>query len=80
MTLEREDFETDTWKRLRAHIEGELAEVRERLESPLLDADMTQVVRGRIAALKGLLALETALAEDAARDGALLIDPQGSFD
>jgi hypothetical protein len=51
------DPHSATWAAVRMHAEQELKIARALLESPSLDRDETQVQRGRIAALKKLLAL-----------------------
>jgi hypothetical protein len=53
----REDFQSVTWRRLRAHLEGELTVLRATNDMPSLDSINTAVTRGSIAAIKNLLAL-----------------------
>lgn len=52
----RLDYASQTWERLRADVEADLEEARGAIESPRMDHDQTQVWRGYIDALKGLLA------------------------
>jgi hypothetical protein len=51
------DPHSATWLAVKLHAEKELNNARALLEIPSLDRDETQVQRGRIAALKKLLAL-----------------------
>ena len=74
--MKRSDFEHPVWLGLKAEIEKRLAEGLAALESPALPFDRTQVYRGRIAALRDLLALETAPASDARP----AIKPRGHFE
>lgn len=47
---------SETWIAVRKHVETELAQAREELERPA-PLDVTNLVRGRILALKSVLAL-----------------------
>lgn len=55
--LERDDFKLRTWPRLRALLEDRLADLREQNDNRL-DDEKTANLRGRIAEVKALLALE----------------------
>lgn len=59
------DFCTPEWDRLKDHIEQRLAAHRTALEAPTTDDQTARILRGRIAELKALLALETAPAPEA---------------
>ena len=63
--LQRHDFDTPTWDRLRALANTRLAAHRRDLERPQTDDHTSRILRGRIQELKELLALETAPADDA---------------
>lgn len=52
------DFNTETWARLREHLESELAKLRARNDDELLDAVKTAALRGEIRRIKTLLALD----------------------
>ena len=62
--LRKGDFRSDTWKRVRQEIEHDLASARERLESFENSEVTTGQLRGKIAALKNLLAREKAPAAE----------------
>lgn len=51
------DFHSPTWRALERHAEQQIATLRERNDSPSMDALRTADTRGRIAAWKELLAL-----------------------
>lgn len=51
------DLTSPTWQAIAAHAAQQLATLRERNDSPTLDAPRTAEVRGRIAAWKELLTL-----------------------
>lgn len=53
------DLHSPTWRFLAQHAEKQVATLRERNDSPSLDALRTAELRGRIAAWKELLALAT---------------------
>ena len=63
--LEPRDFDTATWDHLKSHIAQKLAAHRADLERPQTDDPTSRILRGRIAELKALLALETAPAPEA---------------
>lgn len=54
--MKRNDFNTDVWERLEAHLNARLEAMRSRLETDM-DAIGTAVTRGRIREIKELLAL-----------------------
>ena len=58
MTFTDDDRQSPTWKRLRAHIETQIAALREKNDSESLTPEKTAALRGEIKALKKLLALE----------------------
>ena len=51
------DLTSLTWRKLQQHAESQIATLREKNDSPNLDALRTAEIRGRIAAWKELLAL-----------------------
>lgn len=53
------DITSPTWRAIEQHAQGQIAMLRERNDSPSLDAMQTADTRGRIAAWKQLLALAT---------------------
>jgi len=55
MTLE---FNSPTWRAVSAHANAQIATLREKNDSPSMDAIRTAETRGRIAAWKELLALD----------------------
>jgi hypothetical protein len=55
--LNHNDFASVTWQKLRLHLESRLSMLRRRNDANLA-ADETAHIRGQIAALKTLLALE----------------------
>ena len=57
MTPQAIDFTSQTWRSVRQFAEQNIADLREQNDSPALDATATAELRGRIAALKSLLAL-----------------------
>lgn len=77
--LRKADFRTDAWKRVRLEIEAELAKARERLESFENTEASTAQLRGKIAALKNMLALEKAPAADP-RQAGTRVDDDGPED
>ena len=56
--LKREDFSTPTWRRLTQHLEARLQALRERNDSTSNDQNKTAAIRGQIAAVKEILALQ----------------------
>jgi hypothetical protein len=56
--LNAADRETLLWRKLRKHLESELADLRERNDSIKHTEQQTAVIRGRIAQIKDLLALD----------------------
>lgn len=58
--MNHRDFETATGLRLRAWIESEIAELREKNDCNVHDAVATAYIRGGIQKLKDLLALSQA--------------------
>lgn len=74
-TLDRSDFDSATWQRLRLLL---AARVQNYLGDLLIvrDEATTNITRGRIRELKDLLALEPAKATAPGDDGATLIDPE----
>lgn len=55
--LDRRDFETPTWERMREYVEARLVAHRRDLERPQTDDHTSRILRGRIQELKELLAL-----------------------
>lgn len=55
--LDQSDFTTATWMKLRAYCEKEIETLRKQNDGDL-PPEITAKTRGRIAELKGLLALE----------------------
>lgn len=53
------DFTSPTWRALQRNAQQQIATLREKNDSPSMDAIRTAEVRGRIAAWKELLALAT---------------------
>lgn len=53
------DTTSPTWHALEQHAQAQIATLRERNDSPSLDAMQTAELRGRIATWKQLLALAT---------------------
>ncbi|MBO9679556.1 MAG: hypothetical protein J7556_15040 [Acidovorax sp.] len=53
------DFTSPTWRALEQHSKKQIATLREKNDSPSMDALRTAETRGRIAAWKELLALAT---------------------
>lgn len=51
------DFTSPTWRALERHAQQQIATLREKNDSPSMDALRTADTRGRIAAWKELLAL-----------------------
>lgn len=51
------DFTSPTWRALEQHAQQQIATLREKNDSPSMDAMRTAETRGRIAAWKELLAL-----------------------
>lgn len=62
--LTQGDKDSSTWRKLRKHFESERANLRERNDSPSLDAEKTAILRGRIAQLTDLLALDKPAPEE----------------
>jgi hypothetical protein len=62
------------WRGLKAAIEAEIETQRGMLESPQLDATDTEFVRGRIRALRDILALSPAPQRDAIPSSPLGMD------
>lgn len=52
------DFNSPTWRAVSAHAQERIASLREKNDSPSMDAIRTAETRGRIAAWKELLALD----------------------
>lgn len=57
MTKQAVDISSQTWRVVQQFAEGQIAILREKNDSPVLDAIATAEMRGRIAAFKSLLAL-----------------------
>jgi len=53
------DFQTETWKRLDAHLCAELQKLRESNDNDLLTYEETQKLRGRIVQIKRILKMPT---------------------
>lgn len=51
------DLNSPTWRAVSAHAQQQIATLREKNDSPSMDATRTAETRGRIAAWKELLAL-----------------------
>lgn len=58
MALTRKDLASDAWAHIKAHLTAEIEVARDALESFSLPADRTAAVRGDIARMRKLLALE----------------------
>ncbi len=57
MELVREDFGTRAWRALDAHLQSRLKDLRRQIEITSTTHDQTQVLRGKIALCKEILAL-----------------------
>jgi hypothetical protein len=55
--LEPHEFNTAVWARVRAYYEKRIAALRTQNDNTQLTAEETAVIRGRIAEVRGLLAL-----------------------
>lgn len=55
--LTQDDFKTPTWQRMREHVEARLNQLRQ-INDQCHDMEKTASIRGAIAELKGLLALD----------------------
>lgn len=75
--LTPEDFETRTWERFAAHLTARIDALREENDQ-FLDDVKTARIRGRIAELKELLALEAQATEARASRGRAGEPPQPS--
>lgn len=66
------DFQTETWRRLEAHVNEQIAGFRADLESPALDSKPESSVRlrAKIAALKDILAIRERVEAQARAEGA----------
>lgn len=64
--MDRHDFDTPTWDRLRAFASKRLAQHRSDLERPQTDDHTSRILRGRIQELKELLALQDAATAEGA--------------
>ncbi len=53
--MTREDFHTETWRRMAALLEGELASLRAKNDSKVLTEQETAFIRGRIEQVKRIL-------------------------
>lgn len=62
-TLRPHEAADPLWVRLKAHLEARLLEARAQNDNPQLDAAATAALRGRIAVLKGLIALDRQMPE-----------------
>lgn len=58
------DFDSDAWRRIKARVEGRIEQLRDDLEARTNTEGSTEATRGRIAALRELLALEKAPATE----------------
>lgn len=78
--LLREDFFTNTWKRLTAHLEARLFELRKQNDSHM-DLEQTASVRGSIDEVKRMLALaDEVSAGSAITPGDITGDDHGTSD
>jgi hypothetical protein len=57
MTLQLEDFQSKTWKRLTKNLEERLEELRQLNDSPAMGVEQTALIRGGIKELKRILSL-----------------------
>jgi hypothetical protein len=55
--LKREDFHTQTWRRLSQHVEERIDELRQLNDSMSLSVEKTSAIRGGISELLKILAL-----------------------
>lgn len=55
--LKKEDFRTQTWKRLTQTLEERIQELRELNDSPSFGTEKTALIRGGISELKRILSL-----------------------
>lgn len=58
MKLTQAEANSPLWDKLRQHFEARLAELRAKNDSDLLDAIKTSHLRGRLASVKEILALD----------------------
>jgi hypothetical protein len=63
------ELHSPTWRAIEQHARAQLATLREKNDSPSLDALHTAELRGRIASLKDLLALGNPAPAEPADDG-----------
>jgi len=68
--LQREDFRTDVWRRLKKQLDARLAELREQNDGLTLTSDKTATIRGQIVEVKNLLAAPQRAASEPAEPGA----------
>lgn len=59
LVLNQADRDSGLWQRLKKHLEHRRDVLRKKNDSPLLDERATAEVRGRLAQLKELLALDS---------------------
>lgn len=63
MNLSQTDIHSALWVRLKSHLENEREKLRKQNDG-MLTPEKTAFIRGRIAQIKALLALETAPAQE----------------
>ncbi len=56
--LRREDFRSESWKRLTKHLQERLQQLRESNDAPSFDAEKTALIRGQIKMVKEILDLQ----------------------
>ena len=82
MPLLKKDLSTDTWSRVREHLQGRVDALLVQLECDS-DHDTTTAIRGRLREARDLLRLETAPANVPRPGDRLALDPedpsQGGF-
>ena len=52
------DLQSATWKKIREQIEDDIENLRDKLESPLLSTDDTNLLRGEIKRLRAILSVQ----------------------
>lgn len=68
MRLEPHEVKSALWLKIKAHLEAELAALREKNDNALLDASATAMLRGRVFQVKRFLLLDTPPGETAPSD------------
>jgi len=60
--MQRGDFQSETWRRIDAHLRQELDKLRRENDKPDLTDTQTATLRGRILQIKRILAMPTDIA------------------